>query len=746
MSSRIRGLKSSGYSEAGAAASRGLSVTVRSITLLFIGVSVLIWTGLELALSATAANFNGKYCLPLAVGIALIVWGALIETNWRSFGGWCSLALVGQAASLQMIDAGRLIHFQHYRSVPDLAQNETAALSLLILQAVCVGVGISKKLSVFANWMVSRFAWWQAGLIAIMLAFSSAAVTPNVSVYSSSLVFGTLIQFVNIANVILLAWSVPEEGLSSVWERVDRFLGGDEAVKVVRLDRFALIAALWVILLTGVLSYFVYQAHPHVPDETQYIFQANYMAAGQLSVKAPPVPEAFAMYMVPFREARWYGIFPPGWPALLAVGTLLGANWVVNPLLAGACILLAYLFFQQVYSLRFARMAVLLLCCSPWFILMGMSYMSHVSTLVFALAAAVLLLRGMKTNNAAYSLAAGLAVGGVFLVRPLDGAIVGLILGVGSLFGSPTWRMRILLSGVLIIGTTGAASLIFPYNKLVTGSGFLSPSDAYYDNYVGAGVMALGFGADRGLHWPLDAFPGHSPLEAAINAALNIFQLNSELLGWGSGSLLLIIFVLVSGGVLRKDYWAWGSTAVVVGAYSLFWYHGGPDFGARYWFLCIIPLTALTVRGLEMIAVFLNIFQTDGPSRPPRVALTAAMLCMITLASYIPWRASDKYFSYLGMRPGIQTLARQNNFEKSLVLIRGSEHPDYQSTWIYNPLNFEGDAPIFAFDKSPEVSAALLRNYPDRRVWIVDGPTIANGQYRIIRGPLNPDEVLGAIK
>jgi len=452
------------------------------------------------------------------------------------------------------------------------------------------------------------------------------------------------------------------------------------------------------------------------------------------------------MYMVPFREARWYGIFPPGWPVLLALGTLFDANWVVNPLLAGSCILLAYLLFQQLYSRRFARMAVLLLCSSPWLIFMGMSYMSHVSTLVFALAAAVLLLRGMKRQNAAFAFAAGLAVGGVFLIRPLDGAIVGLILGVGSLFGSPTWRMRILLSGGLIIGTTVAASLIFPYNKLVTGSSFLSPSDAYYDNYVGAGVMALGFGADRGLHWPLDAFPGHSPLEAAVNTALNIFQLNTELFGWGSGSLVLIIFLLVSGGIFRKDHWAWGSIAIVVGAYSLFWYHGGPDFGARYWFLCIIPLTALTVRGLEHLIGLIDNFKIDGASHRNRVALAAAVLCMITLASYIPWRASDKYFAYLRMGPGIQALARQNNFEKSLVLIRGSEHPDYQSTWIYNPLNFEGDAPIFAFDKSPEVSAALLRNYPDRRVWIVDGPTIANGQYRISRGPLNPDEILAAIK
>ena len=59
------------------------------------------------------------------------------------------------------------------------------------------------------------------------------------------------------------------------------------------------------------------------------------LAEGLLTVPAPPVPEAFSVYMIPYKSERWYSIFPPGWPAMLAIGTLLEVPWLVNPLLAG---------------------------------------------------------------------------------------------------------------------------------------------------------------------------------------------------------------------------------------------------------------------------------------------------------------------------------------------------------------------------------------------------------------------------
>lgn len=681
---------------------------------------------------------NAKFCLPLALSFALVLVGSLVNTSWSGFAGWSALAFIGQAASLQMIDAGRLIHFQHYRSFGELADKDAAPMIFLALQIVPVAVGIGKKKSIIKAWFAENFKVWQLIAIALFLTFAGAAVTPNFSIYTTSLLIAAVVQTVNLANIILLVWSVPDESLEWLKRKFEFFFGESKSS---RLDGFSILAALWTISFCATLSYFVYENHPHVPDETQYLFQAKYLAAGQLTVKAPPVPEAFAMYMVPHEETRWVGIFPPAFPVMLALGVKLNAVWLVNPMLGGLCVLLAYVFFQEIYSRRFARIAVALLCCSPWFIFMAMSFMSHVFTLACALSAAVLLSRAISNQKFIYVVGAGLFAGIVYLTRPLDGVMVAVLLGVWTLTAFPTWKAKIINASVLAGATLATAAFIFPYNSAVTGSVTLSPSDAYYKNYFPEGVMSLGFGANRGFHWDLDAFPGHSPLEAIVNAALNTFLLNTELFGWACGSLILIVAFTFAGAFQKKDFWAFAVIAVVVFGYSFFWYHGGPDFGARYWFLMIIPLIALTVRAVEWLGQNIAADETESQLNP-RVILAVAMLCTLTSAVYIPWRSLDKYHHYLEMQPGILELAKRNNFGKSLVLIRGEEHPDYQSAWIYNSLNYEGDATIYAHDKNAEVRRHLLQVYADRQVWIIDGPTRTGGNYKIVRGATSANKLL----
>ena len=215
MSSRTNDIGTHRYSDVTAAPSKP-GLTSLSFVMIGVGSVILLWTVLDLLFREATAGFSARFCLPLATGIAVIVWGALVETKWRRFGAWLGLALVGQAASLQMIDAGRLIHFQHYRSVPELVRTEPLALTFLMLQMACVGVGFSSRLTVVKQWIGARFAGWQVGLIMIFLALSSAAVTPNFATYGTSLATGAVLQLVNIANVILLASSVPST-VASGW-------------------------------------------------------------------------------------------------------------------------------------------------------------------------------------------------------------------------------------------------------------------------------------------------------------------------------------------------------------------------------------------------------------------------------------------------------------------------------------------------------------------------------------------------
>ena len=718
-----------------------LNVLIRYL-LLISGAAFLIGTVLNVNLQGWLGSSAASSLLPLFLGGGFLFTGLVAGTAWQRFAALFTLSLAGQTASLLMIDAGRLIHFQHYRPILELFAEHRLAFLIVCIQTLVTAAASFRYLKPAAAWIRENLSTWQLVALAMFLALAGAAVTPALDIYLNSILISAWMQFLGLVSVGLVVAAVPSTGIEWCKGHLEKWATDDVSIKKRRLDGFAAAAALWVVLLSALLGLVVYQAHPHVPDETQYAFQARYMAAGQLTVKPPLVPDAFSMYMVPHQESRWYGIFSPGWPALLAIGELAGLPWLVNPLLAGFCVLLTYLLLQDLYSRSFARIAVVLLCCSPWFLFMAMSLMSHTATLTFALSAIVLLAHGRSSRSHIFAFLAGMLVGTVSLIRPLDGAIVAVLLGVWCLASNEGLKRKLASAVALTFGTASTALLILPYNLMVTGQAGLLPIDSYYDKYFWPKVMALGFGPERGMGWELDAFPGHSPPEAIINAALNVYQLNTELFGWASGSLILIALLFFSGRVCRKDLWAWITITAVVGVYGLYWYHGGPDFGARYWFLSSIPLIALTVSGIRWISSTISNQEDAESDLNPRVVLAVVVLCVMSMVAYIPWRSTDKYFAYLGMQPGIQNLAQQNNFGKSLVLIRGSEHPDYQSAWIYNPLNFEGDEPIYAHDKNPETRARLLRDYSDRPVWIVDGPSIANGEYRITQGPLDSSIML----
>lgn len=712
--------------------------------LIIFGAAFTFWAVNEWAVAGEADL--ARPCLPFAAGIGLVLCGSLLNTMWLRSAVWSAVALVGQAATLQMIDAGRRIHFQHYRTIPELLANDLLPLTLFAAQAVIVLAALSHDASKIRSWVADKIGWVRVLFILVFLVLAGAAVTPEPSIYLTSILVAGAVTIVSFLNVYLIGRSIPEGSNGKIWGRVAEFLGGSAHATdpKARLDRFVIGLSLFVMVLTGLLSYFVYQSHPHIPDETQYVFQAKYMAAGQLTVTPPAVPEAFSMYMVPYQDERWYSIFSPAYPAVLSVGVAAGVMWLVNPLLSGLCILLAYLFFQNVYSRSFARVAVILLACSPWFIFTGMSLMSHTFALACSLGAAYLLTVALKRDRWSFALGAGLLIGVASLIRPLDGLILAALLGAWALIASETIRRKLLNCTAMVVGTIATGSLVFPYNRTVTGSWMAMPLDVYYDKYFWHGVMSLGFGPNRGMGWGLDAFPGHSPLEAVINTALNIFQVNTELLGWGIGSLALAVLAIVAGKVGRKDIWAIVCIAAVTGSYSLFWYHGGPDFGARYWFVCIIPMIALTVRGLELISERLGGSTDENTFLARPVTAAAAVLCGVTLLSYLPWRASDKYYHYLEMQPGVETLARENSFGRSLVLVRGDEHPDYQSAWIYNPLNFDGDGPLYASDKNNQLRTDLLKAYSDRPVWVIDGPTITGSGYKVAGGPFRADDLLAA--
>jgi hypothetical protein len=707
------------------------------------GLSFFAWAFLDARFRDTEGFLVGSFCLPMSIGIALLIVGWAVTGRMKQFTFWLVMALIGQAAALQLIEAGSALRYQHYRSI-DYLLTETHPLLLLFLaaQTALVVAGFRTRWPLIQAKLSCTFKIWQLLGVGLIFLLSSATVSREVSIYIFDLFFAAFIQTINLGNIVLIGWALPAETLVSVKTRFGLWFGFPETLEMripSRLDRFAGLAAIWVIVLAAALSFFSYEWHPHVPDEVIYLYHARYLAAGMLTLPAPPVPEAFSFYMIPYEASRWYSIFSPGWPAVLAVGVLAGAPWLVNPILAGLNVLLAYLFIQEINNRRTARLAILLLCASPWYIFMSMNFMAHTFTLTCVLAAALGLAWARRTGQVGWGWLAGAAVGVVSLIRPLDGAIVGGLLGLWAIgFGG----QRLKTPAIVAFGLSavGVGAIVFPYNQQITGSPTVFPLTAYYEQYFGPNSNALGFGPDRGFSWPIDPFPGHSPLEAMINANLNTFSINIDLFGWSTGSLFIVAILLFSGTLRRSDYLMLAVIVFTVGSYSLYWFSGGPDFGARYWYLTIIPFTVLTVRGLELLMRMVEPRAGNSSHQSMRVIISLFLLIILALVNYFPWRAIDKYHHFRGMRSDMRYLAGEQDFGKSLVLIQGNE-ADYLSAWIYNPLDPLAEVPIYAWDQNPAVRAKTLKAYGNRPVWVVVGPSITHSGFKVVAGPLSATEL-----
>ena len=648
---------------------------------------------------------------------------------------WLILLALGHVSSLMLIRAGPAVRYQHYPSWSVmLTEGPTWPLIVIGIQIAIVWWGVRDLPVRGLRSHVSR-RWLPLG-IAVLL--TSAALSRSPTTWLAELLFASLIEILALATVVLLVTSLTGPALKRVGDLLNRALGPRSGTgpEPGGPDTFAWSIAIGVTVVASLLAWFAYERHPHVPDEVAYLIHAKYFAGGLLSLPTPAVPEAFRADLFTYEAARWFSPVPPGWPAALSIGILMGAGWLVNPILGGLNVVLGYVALREWYPRRTARIASLLLATSPWSLFMAMNFMTHTFTLTCALVGAVGVGRLRRSRGLKWAIIAGVAIGLVGLTRPLEGLITAGLLGLWSLSARGR-SLRFAPTLVLALTTLLTSAAVLPYNRALSGSATTFPLIAYTDSVYGPGTNQLGFGASRGLGWSgFDPLPGHGILDVGINAALNLFQLNTELLGWATGSLLLLFGFFTFARLGRSDWAMTAAGATIIGIHSFYWFGGGPDFGARYWYLIIFPAIALSASALERLELHADRVMADGGTR---VLLGGGILSLVALLVFVPWRASDKYHHYRGMRPDVRRLASAGTLADGLVLVRGCQHPDYSSAVGYNPLDLRTRQPVFVWDRGVETHRRLADAFADRPFFIVDGPTFTGNGYRVIAGPLTPE-------
>lgn len=670
----------------------------------------------------------------------------------QSIGGALGLlvvAVVAHSCALQLIDVRPYAMFQHYHPWQWIvAERPLAIWGVLgqILTVTVVAWRLRPRLRQAIAGILSARAWL---LIIAVAGISLAVPTEGVPRTLGELVLAGGLAIVAALNLLLAVLLLPDPAMARAAAWVDSrvsFNPGSTGTR--RWDgRIPFAVALWIAILTAAVSYLVLERVPHIDDSISNYFQARYFAAGHLYLPAPPDAQSFRIDQTIVESGKWYGYAFPAWPAVLAIGVLLNVPWLVNPILAGVLILVGHAFVRRRIDRGTANAAVLMLAVSPWLLFMSAEFMVHPLTGVLVLFAALAFDRATANESkwTTWAAAGGLATGVLMLTRAIDGVIVIAALGATILIERRlrrAWPALVLAGGMAV----AVAALIFPYNKAVTGRADYAPHMAWSDGRWGPGVDRLGFGADVGIRaWPnLDPLPGHGVADVVLNINKNAFMTNIELFGWASGSLILVWLAFGLGQWRRGDVlFLVLSMAFIVG-YSAYWFSGGPDLGARYWYPLLVPLAALSARGAQMLSVQL---QARGVLSFPGARIGAFIVAASVSAAIttVPWRAMTKHYRYRGISAEIRELADAHQFKHALVFVRAEENRrDYAAAFNFNPRTLEDPATIYAFDAGPSHRAAVVAHFPDREVWVV-GRARAGGTggapLDVIAGPLAPGTV-----
>jgi hypothetical protein len=672
-------------------------------------------------------------------GIAIVV-RRLGGPEWTTVAGLTSILIIGVMGQLGITDP---LWLQHLRISPSESGGFTNLFLLfcVAVQAVCVlgfsTLNTTPLRSLLPGGWRSRIRWHHWLLGGVLFVASAVHLTRYVDKaqfaalsYGAQLFATALLVAIDLLNLVLVFISVPVEAVRAVRERFARL----------DLERaLPWILAAWVLAASLLLGFFALDFVPHIPDELSYVFQAECLARGVLWGKAPPSPESFEVYLVTVAGDRWFATTPPGWPAVLAVGAAVGAPWIVNPLLGALSIPLAHALTRRLLGRKAAHVAAFLLAVSPWLLYLSASYMTHPLSLFLMLAAWLCLAKskdaaGAEGGGAAraglWSLAGGSLLGWLALVRQLDAVLVALVLALWmlGLFGK---RMPWTAIAAFGAGFVAVAALILPYNAAMTGDPARFPINAYLDALWYPGANRLGFGADVGNPpggWgDLDAFPGHGLRDVLVNTNQNLYATNFELFGWCIGSFFFAALHVFFGTKSAIDRLAIFAIAVLLLGYHLYWFSGGPDFGARYWYLMIYPLVLLTVRGLETATAALQ-RGSAGDTAPERMAVVVAVLTLVTLAVFLPWRAVARYKDYRGFHADYGTLALE---PRSLVFVKSARRSDFWSAFIRNSPDQTEPRPIFAEDRGDAVNAKMIAAFPDRTVYFVEGRSSTKDRTRV---------------
>jgi hypothetical protein len=387
-------------------------------------------------------------------------------------------------------------------------------------------------------------------------------------------------------------------------------------------------------------------------DEAVYQLQAASLVGGRFFPIAPSQGDsAMTPWLSVLRDGNFVPKYSPISPAFYAVGDALRIPLVSFALVGALAVIGIAGLTRALGGSRAGVAAALTLVVMPVFLMQSWTALSYLPTLTISLYALWAGVVATKRASWGYAAAAGLLAGLVAFARPLDGAIVAVVL----LFWFMTelrnaTRVRAIAAAGGALAIVGAAMLA--YNAKATGNAFTLPFNIL----------------DRTDSWGLGdhrLLPGAQPFDFNVGRMFEGAGRNLMLvLIWAPGSLLGVLLAVraLRNGRLdgRRLLLLWAGLTFV--AYAFFWgsYHATVTWGATnylgpYYFLPVMTVVAIAA-GAEL--------SVEGwPLR------RAAMVGVVVLSVIVVAVALPTNLDTTTVLREVDTATASARDEKSLVIV-----------------------------------------------------------------------------
>ncbi len=434
---------------------------------------------------------------------------------------------------------------------------------------------------------------------------------------------------------------------------------------------------------------FALDAFPFSGDEYSLSLQAELFARGMLKAPAPAHAEWLRVDHVVIDH--WVrSKYPPGAPALLALGARAGLAWIVTPLEGVVALVVVWLTTRRLLGRREALVALVTLGLAPLFAFQAASFYTQTATTMFLAIGFAGVGAWCRTRRSGWMVLVGTAIGWTFLTRPID----------ALLFGVALISLR---SARAILVAAGSAIPFVLLNCLYQNAQFGSP---FLDGYhVYQPTFAALYGSTTAANpilisylWNPVQLWNHFDIYRAFVVDWTV---------WGTALVALVGAFAIGREHRARSMRTFSVALIATYAAALLLTIADVDDGARprYLSIALIPVAFLTAGGFApACAALANRF---GPRVRTALVAIAVVFAPTQLASFLVARVPQVW-----KREGLYRAVERAGLRDAIVVIRA-----------VNPSRYARNGGLFdrsvLYLSAPATTSGetVATAYPGRAVW-----------------------------